>query len=116
MSARIACLRDALQKLVTALERTERIDLAIEGANRALAATAFVVPRLYPFDVGTRSGAIVTLHGIRNDRLIGSWIDRDGLQLNDWCLDGTLFGADDPDDFDLVFPEDAPLPLTGVAA
>jgi hypothetical protein len=105
MSARISLLRDAVQDLLN----WPREPAVADKARAALAATAFVAPETFPFDVGTRSGAIVTLHGIRDGRLIGSWVDRDGLQLNDWYLDGTLFGADDPDDFDLILPEDLPL-------
>jgi hypothetical protein len=112
MSARISLLRDAVQDLLIWPHQPA----AVLKAQAALAATAFVAPETFPFDVGTRSGAIVTLHGIRDGCLIGSWVDRDGLQLNDWCLDGTLFGTDDPDDFDLILPEDAPLGATAVAA
>lgn len=108
MSARIALLRDALDELLGAVQSDDVSPAIMARAKIAWRATAFVAPDHFPCTIGTRSGAVVTLHGIRDDRLIGSWIDRDGLQLNDWCLDGTLFGADDPDEFDLVLPEDAP--------
>jgi hypothetical protein len=113
MSARITLLRGALAQLLDVTRPIARHsaagDRALRTAESALAATAFAAPGAFPAQVSTSSGAIVTLHGIAHGRLIGSWIDRDGLQLNDWAIDGTLFGPEDPDDFDLVMPEDAPL-------
>jgi hypothetical protein len=107
MSARITLLRGALSQLLDAARPLLSGDRAIRAAENALAATAFVAPVAFPATVATRSGATVTLHGLAHGRLIGSWIDRDGLQLNDWAVDGTLFGPDDPDDFDLMMPEAA---------
>jgi hypothetical protein len=106
MSARITLLRGALAQLLDAARPLLSGDRAIRAAENALAATAFVAPGTFPTRVNTRSGAVVTLYGMEQGRLIGSWVDRDGLQLNDWAVDGTLFGPDDPDDFDLVLPED----------
>lgn len=112
MSARITLLRGALAELdhaIGTVAQNQHVVAARHRARFALAATAFAAPGAFPATVTSRSGATITLHGMAQGRLIGSWIDRDGLQLNDWAIDGTLFGPEDPDDFDLMMPEDAPL-------
>lgn len=123
MSARISMLRDTLAGLVAAAAAlpvaSGPLTVALRRADRALAATRFVAPGTFPAVVGTRSGAVVTLHALHEGRLIGSYVDDDGLQLNSWGCDGTMFGPEDPDDFDLVIsddaltPEDAPAPDLG---
>lgn len=102
-------LRDALDRLLSAIPPGAVPLTVIDSACIAMDATRFIAPETFPAIVSTHSGVIITLHGLHNGRLIGSWVDSDGLQLNDWALDGTLFGPDDPDDFDLALSEDAPL-------
>ena len=113
MSARISMLRDTLAGLVTAAAlpvASGPLTVALRRATRALTATRFVVPGTFPAVVSTRSGVIVTLHALHEGRLIGSYVDGDGLQLNSWACDGAMFSPDDPDDFDLVCPEDVLTP------
>jgi hypothetical protein len=114
MSARIAMLRDALAALTdAALEspapHSDALTRAICRAVIVHEATRFVPPNNFPAVVSTRSGATVTLHALHDGRLIGSFVDEDGLQLHSWAANGTLFGFGDPDDFDLVLPADAPM-------
>lgn len=113
MSARIALLQDALSALFVATVNLPAASPASAAATRraaeVLSATAFVAPGTFPAVVGTRSGAVVKLLALHEGRLIGAHVDSDGMQLQDWDAEGRMFGADDPDDFDLVLPEDAPV-------
>lgn len=114
MSARIAMLRDALAALTTAAieldaPHSDELSSAIGKALAAHNATRFVAPGTFPAVVSTRSGAVVTLHALHDGMLIGGYVDADGLQLNNWQADGTMFGTADPDDFDLVLPDELPV-------
>lgn len=113
MSARISLLRDALAGLVQAADSlpiaSGPLTRALRRADAALAATRFVAPDAFPAVVSTRSGAVVTLHALHEGALIGSHVDADGLQLQSWRADGTMFGPEDPDDFDLVLADDTPI-------
>jgi hypothetical protein len=114
MSARIAMLRDALDALADAAieldaPHSDSLIRALRRARIVHQATRFVPPRHFPAVVATRSGATVTLHALHDGQLIGSYVDEDGLQLHSWAADGTIFGDGDPDDFDLVLPDDAPV-------
>lgn len=123
MSARISMLRDTLAGLAAAAAAlpvaSGPLTVALRRADRALAATRFVAPGTFPAVVGTRSGAVVTLHALHEGRLIGSYVDGDGMQLHSWACDGAMFGPENPDDFDLVIgdeeltPEEAPAPDLG---
>jgi hypothetical protein len=113
MSSNIAMLRDALAAITAAAiefdaPHSDALTRAIARALAAHNATRFVAPGTFPAVVSTRSGADVTLHALHDGRLIGSYVDRDGLQSFDWNADGTMFSAADPDDFDLVLPDEMP--------
>lgn len=111
MSVRISMLRDALRGLIDAVSDQDvalpdSVARALEKATAAHHATRFIAPEYFPVVVGTRSGAVVTLLAMHEGRLIGTFHDGDGFNVNSWHADGTMFGADDPDEFDLVVPPD----------
>lgn len=112
MSSKFSMLRNALVGLINEISEIDRalpqpVAIALDKALAALESARFIAPQNFPATFTTRSGAIVVLLAHFEGELVGSWVDRDGRQVGFWNTDGTLFGPDDPDDFDLALPVDA---------